>query len=513
MAFSISHTISEMFPHADRPKANTIRSRDGSAFAYQFGQGQGPTKANSVGSKRSLHSQHTPKAGKYPSVEQWTFFSSSIGLVNTGPGLTSLLHSPNIAWLTPPTTTSLSSTSGSVTDNRNEPKTPCRSSNPTLSKNVFTSFTPPTPRSVSLGTETAAKVAVLKTSGTPTSSDCLPSDENETRLDDEEFRPRKIFRNLTQELEAISNANTATAQIKLCLKPSLSFSFEESKPISSRTRSKVGGVCPRQVTKDNAQECPVSNGPWKTKPSYNKLEKLLELILPFSIQGRLRMNPYRCVATIGGDPSKRCASQSKGRGNPSRRKFERLVACKEEGSYDTMIQRIERLVQRTMCGSHQNVALKQPQAGARIDQLWKLLVDVAGALSDDFPEIDQWIDTICNNEASIEHVEPLFVSPTPSGRINVKVNAAPRPSTKPNKTLQKIQASYSLKFMPFLEDRTRDLTVAEALVKEIQKPLNKSDHRNGFIYIFWDKENFGRLKIGFTKDLSTPEGVPRTKAM
>lgn len=202
MAFKISHSASQMSPHADRSKADTIRSRGGSAFAYQFGQGQGPTKASTVESKRSLHSQHTPRAGRDSSVEQWAFFPSSIGLVNTGPGLASLFDSPNITWLTPPTTASLSSTPGSVNDTWDEPKTPCSSSSRALTNNFLTCFTPPTSLSRSLGSDSAAKIAVFEASDTQTIFDRASSSENKTKLDDEDFQPKKLFRNLTQELKA-----------------------------------------------------------------------------------------------------------------------------------------------------------------------------------------------------------------------------------------------------------------------------------------------------------------------
>ena len=214
------------------------------------------------------------------------------------------------------------------------------------------------------------------------------------------------------------------------------------------------------------------------------------------------MSAYLCVASLGGDASRRCASQSKGHGNAAGTQFEKLVACKEKGRYDTMIQYIESLVQTTMCRTHQNVALKQLKAGARIDQLQMLLVGITDLLSEDRRDVDQWLDAISNPDVSTKHVEPPSIPPKSSSCVTVSLKMAPRPRTKSNSALPKVQTSYSLKFRPFLERITMDLPVYEALQQEIQEPLKPSDHSEGFIYIFWDKKHFGKVKIGRTNNLA-----------
>ncbi|KAJ4342128.1 hypothetical protein N0V95_007038 [Ascochyta clinopodiicola] len=46
-----------------------------------------------------------------------------------------------------------------------------------------------------------------------------------------------------------------------------------------------------------------------------------------------------------------------------------------------------------------------------------------------------------------------------------------------------------------------DLKIAKALRSKIAEPLTESDRKNGFIYIFWDQNTFGMVKVGRTNNL------------
>jgi hypothetical protein len=181
--------------------------------------------------------------------------------------------------------------------------------------------------------------------------------------------------------------------------------------------------------------------------------------------------------------------------------FQNIATCRENKDYHTMLGYIESLVRVTMCGRHQNVALLQPKAEARILRLRKLLTNITSMPRRDRSKLDEWLDVVSDPKASTEQILWLSAPPMADKDAGASTGATRRPGLKANLALPKVQNPYSSKFMPFQEKKTVLLSVSTALQEEIKKPLGKGDHKEGFIYIFWDKEHFGRLKIGRTNDL------------
>jgi predicted GIY-YIG superfamily endonuclease len=56
-------------------------------------------------------------------------------------------------------------------------------------------------------------------------------------------------------------------------------------------------------------------------------------------------------------------------------------------------------------------------------------------------------------------------------------------------------------FVPYQSSTVINLTTFGALFALAQKPLSKGDIGRGYIYMYWNKENFGLIKIGYTTDL------------
>jgi hypothetical protein len=301
---------------------------------------------------------------------------------------------------------------------------------------------------------------------------------------------------------SVSKANVAAAPINYSLKPSFSFSLAESKPISSRTRSTVGTSLYSKASDSIERAVSIVNAQTLKAPlARSTLPSLLEHILPLNIHSRLSTSPHVCVASAVKDPSERCSYKRHGSMSSANTYFQNIATCRDNRDYHTMLGYIESLVRVTMCGRHQNVALLQPKAEARILRLRKLLTNITSMTGGDRSKLDEWLNVVSNPKASTEHVLWLSAPAMADKDAGASTSATRRPRLKVNPALPKGQNLYYSKFMPFQENKTVLLSVSAALQEEIRRPLGKGDHREGFIYIFWDKENFGRLKIGLTNNL------------
>ena len=328
----------------------------------------------------------------------------------------------------------------------------------------------------------------------------------------------------------MSKANVAAASVNFDPRPSFSFSLSlaELRPVSSRTRSKVGTILYSKGS-DTVESKPISSrtcskvgtilhfkGPdtiertisivnaqtSKAPLARSKLPSLLEHILPLKIHSRLSTSMQVCVGSGVKNPSKRCSYQHHGSMSDANICFQKIATCREKKDYQTILACIEGLVRETMCGRHQNIALRQPEnPKARMVQLRKLLTDTTPLPEEDRSKIDEWLNVISDPKAATEHVLWLSAPPMADKNASASTSATHRPSMKVTPALPKVQIPGSSKFTPFQERKTVLLTVSEALQDQIKKPLGAGDYKEGFIYIFWDKEHFGRLKIGHTNDL------------
>jgi hypothetical protein len=177
--------------------------------------------------------------------------------------------------------------------------------------------------------------------------------------------------------------------------------------------------------------------------------------------------------------------------------FQKIATCSKNKDYQPMLGYIESLVRVTMCGRHQNVALLQPKAEARILQLQRLLANIISMPDEDRSKIDEWLNVVSDLKASTEHI--LWLSAPPVAGKDASATRQPRHES--NHALPKVQIPYSLGFISFQEKKTVLLSVLDALQEEVRRPLGKGDYKEGFIYIFWDNKNFGKLKIGLTNNL------------
>jgi hypothetical protein len=305
----------------------------------------------------------------------------------------------------------------------------------------------------------------------------------------------------------VSQKNVTAALVNYNINPSFAFTHDTNYPVSSRTRSKTNNKASATsaiyVALDEEKSSIDAPSSRTISSSQNKLQKLLEHIIPLDFHARLSENPGKCVGSWVKNPSERCNYNTKTKGSLEDVSgvLKKLTRCKNEKNYCSMLSHIEELVQAVMCGTHQNTALKQPKdkkrpkAKSKVVELGQLLEDIKHMEEVDRSILTQWLDAISDSHASIDHISWLYTIATNSKPVSQsKVKAA---------TAQhKVRVSVSPNFTPYEPQKTMNLTVSSALHQKATSPLGARDQTPGFIYLFWDKQHFGMVKIGYTKDLT-----------
>jgi hypothetical protein len=302
---------------------------------------------------------------------------------------------------------------------------------------------------------------------------------------------------------SVSQQNTAAACVKFDINPSLVFSDS----VSSRTRSKTSNKAPVTSAIHAAlreEKRNVKAPQQRTTPQLqNKLQALLGQIIPHDLHARLISRPEYCVASLVTNPSNRCRWKAKPLWSPSdvSSALKKLARCKKQEDYCGMLSHIERVVQSVMCGTHQRTALRQFKAGSRIAQLRGRLEDITRMTELDHLTFTQWVIDISDPDTLEDHIPQLSTIATKS-----KPAARPKSVTKlvfKASTAETIvRVSFSSCFIPYQPEKTRKLSVSSALYQKAISPLGSKDYGPGLIYLYWDKEYFGMVKIGYTNNLA-----------
>jgi hypothetical protein len=266
--------------------------------------------------------------------------------------------------------------------------------------------------------------------------------------------------------------------VKYDIKPS--FKFDDNDAVSLRTRSKTGNKAPvtsaiHAVLGERKSSVQTVTAP----PLRTTFWKLLEQIMPHDLHTRLASGPGYCVASLVKDPCGRCTS-TKGSFCDVGSILKNLVKSGTRQDYCGMLDHIEELVKSVMCGTHRNTVLNQLKAGSTLRQ---------------------WADTICDLDVPIDQVPDL-----PTVETDPKPAAQPEPISEPvskaSPATTTLQASCSSKFIPYQSEKSKKLSVHDAVYQKATAPLGVIAQKEGFVYLFWDKEYFGMVKIGYTKDLT-----------
>jgi hypothetical protein len=159
-------------------------------------------KASPVILKQSLNAEHAPRQNEPLLQSQWITLAMESLSNKNGPELVSLLDPRNLSWSPSTATSSTTSSPSSGNDVWDVPKTPCRPSSKASPSKTLGLLTPPTTLSFSVEEKFDSRAAMLQTPKIPWSDEWDVSIGRGTWADEDSFQPKKLFRNLTLELEA-----------------------------------------------------------------------------------------------------------------------------------------------------------------------------------------------------------------------------------------------------------------------------------------------------------------------
>jgi hypothetical protein len=241
----------------------------------------------------------------------------------------------------------------------------------------------------------------------------------------------------------------------------------------------------------------------RTRKSSKPLHPELEHIVPISIRSRVIEKPGTCVASLVKRPHERCTAKVLGA------RIDTLSwgisRCNIEDDPTEFFGHIEQLIQVAMCRRHQQSAM----SSERQKKLEDLVARFSDLIDVELTEFQAWMDAITSSDpparvqTPIVHTSPKETHSAVSKTTKTR-NVQAAPSTTKSST--SIATSKTQAFLPGFEayqpQWSQDLSVSAALRKKITEPLNPEALKDGFIYVFWDKANFGTVKIGRTNNLA-----------
>ncbi|OAG07516.1 DUF1766-domain-containing protein [Paraphaeosphaeria sporulosa] len=419
-------------------------------------------------------------------------------------------------------TASTASSPGTIDDIWDSPLPSSHHLSPTCSDVTLTPLTPPSAHYVSPDSSPAPRaykalpVKCVEEGGardalaTLNASHCAKTNLGIDPTQDEDyfFKPQKLIRNLTKELQAIANANAAAAQPCYNLRPDFNFGGATESKTSARphrsivvTRHDARSESKPQIEVKRTAEISDKNSLPRTQMASNLLHTTLEHIVPMTIQSRVMENHGKCVASKVGKPQERCSSKSPGLGIDiiSRN----LSRCNVEADPSGVLEHIERLVEAVMCGTHRNVA-RSSKRQEKLKNLATCFVKLSGA---ERTEFQAWLSAIAPRhlptgvQPTTVHIPQKDTKSAASKTLETRDKPVAPSATKKNPAGDTWKQAHLPGFRAYQPKSTKDQSISTALHREIIKPLPPSSLKDGFIYVFWDKEHFGKVKIGRTNDL------------
>lgn len=210
--------------------------------------------------------------------------------------------------------------------------------------------------------------------------------------------------------------------------------------------------------------------------------------MPSNLYNRYKDNSDLCVASHVKEPSVRC-------GYKIRRQpvtlLEAVSRCIQKGDFATLPEGLEKLAKVVLCGRHQNVALKQPKAKARIEALREYIANLPSASEEDALSFRAWTMALANLSPPVptrwSARKPLLTDALLETNTTIASNSKITPQLPG--------------FLPYKPTRVSDIDIIKNLKKLIAKPLTPADMKSGFIYIFCNQGSFGIVKVGRTNNL------------
>ncbi|KAH6878478.1 T5orf172 domain-containing protein [Alternaria rosae] len=446
----------------------------------------------------------TPKRGHDTAQKSCSTFLPTPISEKSSRDVLSVLDPNKFSWLSPASTISTTSSPAGFNDMWDPPETPTKRTVNASLRGILTPVTPPTPpdfpKKLLL---TPISKPFFGVGVTPAIQQPL-FQEKGTAAQDDPSEP-KLFRGVTLVLEEISKASVAAATVKYNSDPT--FVFTQDTSVSLRTRSKTASTTPvasfpRTAIREETSIVTPPQG--RIHPLlHSKFAKLLEQLIPHDLHARLASAPGCCAASLVTSPSTRCSSAAKPKGsrNDAISAVKNVSKCNRQEDYCSMLRNIETVVQSVMCIRHQHTALTQLKAGSRISQLRSKLEGTTRMTALDQSTLTQWVNTISDLDASMDHAARPIIIETKS-KPPPQLKRELKPMFKLPTVETKARFSPSSGFRTYEPTKTRGLSVFSALHEKAASPLGTKDLTPGYVYLFWDKAFFGMVKIGHTKDLA-----------
>lgn len=233
---------------------------------------------------------------------------------------------------------------------------------------------------------------------------------------------------------------------------------------------------------------------------YKLIYKTLEFIVPMTIQARVVENQGKCVASKVGSPHERCSSNSPGHEIDiiSRE----LSRCNVDSDPSGFIEHIDGLIGAVMCGTHRRSA----RSSTRQEKLKDLVTRFTHLSDAERTEFQIWVNAIALGHLPVVvptptlHTSPRDTKSTTSKTLKTRNEPVAPSATQSGPASGALHHANVPGFKPYQPKRTQNKSISAALREEIEKPL-RSSPEEGFIYVFWDTEHFGKTKIGRTKNL------------
>ncbi|KAF2648879.1 DUF1766-domain-containing protein [Lophiostoma macrostomum CBS 122681] len=342
-----------------------------------------------------------------------------------------------------------------------------------------------------------------------------PNEEKRVQIDqDEEFKPQKLIKQMTDKMNELTESLKVFGKLSLDVKYDFSPSQirrpatlrrsgptiqtnESTNPSTHLHRSEP--TVPTDTSQDSFQPSRgASPTTIETRKPTTTFGKDLEYVVPVTICQRLASSQTQCVASLQASDKAgtQCESRRKVKSDDWKTAMAAIVSCYEGYDMASLVFQLEKLIQCTMCGTHQKSGLSNKRLGSV--GTWintspeRKTARKATKRQEEQKDFEAWLKSITgqvqlNPEVVEQESQPFLEKKVAS------TDSKPNQQPSPHRNI-----SYS--FQPYQSQALKKLSVSEALRKQVEKPLTKLDQKPGYIYIFWHKGKFGYVKIGRTRD-------------
>lgn len=216
--------------------------------------------------------------------------------------------------------------------------------------------------------------------------------------------------------------------------------------------------------------------------SAKRLSSLLNGILPFGNGFGSTTISTHCVVSDCKILLWHKPDVSKIRHSTANDDIDNIVRCMTDRTFSDLPDQFRKVVSVVMCRAHQLDAFQS------IEVLQSIIRNLANLHNHYISAFDTWIKAITKCDMST-----MLVQTTTN-------HASPPEEGVPFRAAAPV-ISFVSAFTPFTPILSSTGAIADALRSAIGQPLTKQDLKKGFIYMFWDQQNFGMVKIGRTNNL------------